>query len=132
MEESISALETEKATIEEQIRKLEAKIQDLNLGLRHTRDALDYQREELYQFERDGFDSSAASVWKAQTKISRYEEDKDSLESRLWENNRELNSCKERLKDIEVLIADSTVQGTSGTIDCAIPPPASSPQPRIC
>jgi prefoldin subunit 5 len=125
MEESNSVLEEEKAELEERIRLLEEKIQDLNLGLHHTRNALDGQREKLYEFERDGFDSSAASVWKAQMKISRYEEDMNSLESRLRENNRELNSCKEWLKTIEVLIADSTVRGTSGMIDCASPPPVS-------
>jgi len=125
MEESNSALETEKATLEEQIRKLEAKIQDLYLGLGYTRDALDYQRKKMYEYECDGVDSSEPCVWGTKMKISHYEEDMHSMESRIRENNRELNSCKERLKDIEVRIADSAVQGMSGMIDCAIPHPAS-------
>jgi len=114
MEESNLTLEAEKAKLKERIRQLEAKIQDLNLGLHHTQTALDGQREKLYELERNGTSASLRFAWEssvsgAQQKISSYEEDMNSLESRLQENNRELNSCKERLKNIEALIADSTV-----------------------
>jgi chromosome segregation ATPase len=112
MEESISALETEKATIEEQIRQLEASIQDLYLGLGHTLNALEYQREKLHEYEQSSIHESVLwlGICGTKQKISHYEEDKQSMTSRINEYGSELNSCKERLKNIEVLIADSTVR----------------------
>jgi len=115
MEESNSALEEEKAKLEERIRFLEAKILDQKKGLGYTRKALEEQYEELYELERNGPAAGLEFAWNSSVmgtkqKISHYEEDKQTMTSRIKEYSGELDSCKERLKEITVLIADSTVR----------------------
>lgn len=106
MEKSLSALEAEKTALEERSHLLMAKIQDLYLGLGHTLNALEYQYEKQHELECNGNNASCqfawdSSVWSTKQKISRYEEDKQSMISRIMEYSSELNSCKERLKNIE-------------------------------
>jgi len=84
MEESNQALEAEKAKLEEEIRRLNAINEDLILGLRYTLEALEHQYEK---------GNGGKSV--------RYEADRDSMISKINENNSKLNSCKARLNEIE-------------------------------
>jgi len=88
MEESNQALEAEKAKLEEEIRRLEASNQDLTLGLRYTLEALEHQREKPFG-----------------GKAMRYEGDRDSMISKIHENNLKLDVCKVRLKEIERYLA---------------------------
>jgi hypothetical protein len=86
--------------LEERIRLLEASNKDLKQGLGYTLEALDYQRKKLYECERSSFDLNGMSAWGARYKIRKYEGDRDSMASKILGNNRELESCRARLKEI--------------------------------
>jgi chromosome segregation ATPase len=106
MEESKSALEAEKAELEERIRRLEARIKDHKMGLNYTLSALSHQYEKLSDWECSGWPSSWSGF--TQMKIEHYEDDKRSFISKIAENSRELDSCKARFKSVEELLCEAS------------------------